>query len=48
MEPSLEMFGCINLQTMNCLIEKYLNLPGQVFIKVLTMKQVHYLQMFFY
>ena len=22
MEPSLEMFGCINLQTMNCLIGK--------------------------
>ena len=37
----IEMIGCINLQTMNCLIEKYLNLTGHVFIKVLSMKQVH-------
>ena len=46
MKTSPEMSGCINLQTMNCLIGKYLNLTGHVVIKVLSMKQVHYLQMF--
>ena len=29
------------------LFKKYLNLTGHVFIKVLSLKQVHYLQMFF-
>ena len=46
MEPSLEMFKCINLQNMNCLKEQYFNLTGHVCIKVQSVNQVHYLQMF--
>ena len=47
MEHSLEMFKCINLQNMNCLKEQYLNLTGHVFIKVLSVKKVPYLQVFY-
>ena len=36
----------IKMQIMNCSIKKYLILIGYVFIKVLSMKQVHYLQIF--
>ena len=41
-----EMYGYIKMQIMNCSIKKYLILIGHVFIKVLSMKQVHYLQIF--
>ena len=42
----LEMYGYIKLQIMNCSIKIYLILIGHVFIKVLSMKQVRYLQIF--
>ena len=42
----LEMYGYIKMQIMNCSIKTYLILIGHVFIKVLSMKQVHYLQIF--
>ena len=35
------------MQIMNCSIKKYLILIGHFFTKVLSMKQVHYLQIFF-
>ena len=37
------MYKFANYELFN---RKYLNLTGHVFIKVLSMKQVHYLQMF--
>ena len=46
MELLLEMSGYIKMQIMNCLIKKYPILIGHVFIKVLSMKQLHYLQIF--
>ena len=42
----LEMYEYIKMQIMNCSIKEYLILIGHVFIKVLSVKQVHYLQIF--
>ena len=41
-----KMYGYKKVQIMNCSIKKYLILIGHVFIKVLPMKQAHYLQIF--